>query len=370
MAGNCEQCNGSLPRLSIFSICDRCKAEKELKRIRLEEEEKIRANRQTQKNLMKNKKSQGKEKKSSHGIFDKFRKYNDVGFDKDGLHKDTGTMYNPFGFDKDGYDIYGYDCDMYTKEGFGVDGFDGDGYDKDGFGRDRYDKDGYDRNGFGRDMFNRNGRNRFGYDRDGYDRDGFGKDGYNKSGLDRRGHDKEYYIKFQEEQKQQKEIRDAEIRERENQAYKKFQEEQLKNPREDYSQKYRDNSQNYKDTSVEDALKNLANEIFKEKPQHTREYSYTSKQKPTQEYRSPPKPTQQKTNEYSDIPDFSSDDPYRILGVKPEMSLSEIKQKYRELSKEFYAARGSMDRTKDEQEKIEFIQAKINKAWDLINNKT
>ena len=52
------------------------------------------------------------------------------------------------------------------------------------------------------------------------------------------------------------------------------------------------------------------------------------------------------------------------------MPNSEIKQKWRELSKEYNSARGSMDRTKEEQEKIEYIQAKINMAWGLINNKT
>lgn len=77
-----------------------------------------------------------------------------------------------------------------------------------------------------------------------------------------------------------------------------------------------------------------------------------------------------KSVKYSNVPDFSSDDSYRNLGVRPDTAISEIKQKYRELSKKYNSARGSIDRTKEEQEEIERIQGKINKAWGSINDKT
>ncbi|MEA3552832.1 MAG: hypothetical protein U9R39_00360 [Campylobacterota bacterium] len=100
------------------------------------------------------------------------------GFDKNGYHKDTGTLYNKKGFDKDGYNKDGYNKDSYTKDGFGRNGinrltltnYDEDGYDKDGYDKDNYDIYGFDRSGINKDTLTN-------YDEDGYNRYKVNKNG-------------------------------------------------------------------------------------------------------------------------------------------------------------------------------------------------
>ena len=58
------------------------------------------------------------------GIFSRRDKY---GFDKNGMHKATGTRFNKDGFDKEGYDKEGYDKEGYDKYGYNKNGFDKDG---------------------------------------------------------------------------------------------------------------------------------------------------------------------------------------------------------------------------------------------------
>ena len=104
--------------------------------------------------------------------------YDENGFNRYFLHKDTNTIYDPQGFDifgwsengtnkdtgtlfdEQGYDIHGYDKDGYTYAGWNKEGInketkterDKDGYDKDGWStkgickwtHTRWDKNGYD----------------------------------------------------------------------------------------------------------------------------------------------------------------------------------------------------------------------------------
>ena len=76
------------------------------------------------------------------------RRYTLNEFNKDGIHKLTGTEYDVDGYDEDGLDINGFDFEGYhfiTKGRYAP-----TGYDK--YGRDRcgYDKEGYDLRGFDR----------------------------------------------------------------------------------------------------------------------------------------------------------------------------------------------------------------------------
>ena len=151
------------------------------------------------------------------------------GFDKDGIHKSTGTEYGPDGYDRIGYNKYGfhkngihritktkYDQEGYDVNGFGRAGYDRDGYtrygfsvrgihkstgteyDPDGYNIGGYNKDGYHRSGYNQDGYNKDGYNKDGYNKDGYNKDGifqstgtkYGPDGYNKDGFDREGYDK------------------------------------------------------------------------------------------------------------------------------------------------------------------------------------
>lgn len=341
MGGYCERCRTSLPRLSITSTCDQCKEKINRERIEMQEVEKIRTNRQTQKSLEKYKKLRETEHKKSSmvGVFDKFRKYDNDGYDKDGIHKDTGTKFNQFGFDREGYDGYGHDSDGHRREDYSQVTSDNE---VKNFARWVHSPS---------DNFTKEPKAQWEHESE------------KTTNSELKEKELDIYKKFQEEQRRQKETRDAEIREKENYVFKKFQEEQKNNPD-------KDTPQNSKDDSIADVLKNLANEIFKENPQQTRGSSYTSKQESNQEYSSPPKPIPQKTIEYSNVPDFSSDDPYCILGVFPGMSLSEINQRRRELLTRYDSSRDMVNRSEKEQKELEHIQGKIHNAWRLINNKT
>lgn len=91
-------------------------------------------------------------------IWSKFKEYkvinifDSLGWNKDGINKETQTK----------FDIYGYDRHGYNKEGFNKNGYDRDGYNKNGLNRGGYNRSGYDKDGY----------NKFGYHRDGYDKNG------------------------------------------------------------------------------------------------------------------------------------------------------------------------------------------------------
>ena len=126
------------------------------------------------------------------------------GFDKDGIHKSTGTEYGPDGYDRIGYNKYGFHKNgihritktKYDQEGYDVNGFGRAGYDRDGYTRygfsvrgihkstgTEYDPDGYNIGGYNKDGYHRSGYNQDGYNKDGYNKDGYNKDGYNKDGI-------------------------------------------------------------------------------------------------------------------------------------------------------------------------------------------
>ena len=60
------------------------------------------------------------------------------GFDRDGIHKETGTAFDKNGFDYDGYDKEGYDAEGHDKGGYDKSGFEEEGYDREGNTRDYY----------------------------------------------------------------------------------------------------------------------------------------------------------------------------------------------------------------------------------------
>lgn len=116
------------------------------------------------------------------------------GFDKNGIHRETGTMYDPRGFDSkrrhqathteyapDGFNWVGIDSEGYDRDGYK------NGYDREGFNKQGWDREGYLANGFHhRTMLDRNGNDDEGWARNGihgstgkpYDADGYGRDGY------------------------------------------------------------------------------------------------------------------------------------------------------------------------------------------------
>ena len=134
------------------------------------------------------------------------RTHNAQGFDRNRIHKDTGTHYGP-----DGFDMMGYDKDGFHRTGSNNKGFTRDGMNENGT---RFDKDGFDIHGFNADgwmvdpygwqpdlntwlrseysnrsrvelpihretgtAYATDGFNYYGFDRDGYDRDGFSRGG-------------------------------------------------------------------------------------------------------------------------------------------------------------------------------------------------
>ena len=103
-----------------------------------------------------------KKKKRNSLKFDVFGFNKKSGFNKDGIHKHTGTF-----FDLDGLTRYG-------------DAFDTAGFNKDGLNKDGFNKDGI-HNHTGT-LFNKDGLNKDGFNKDGYDENGFNKDGYNSKG--------------------------------------------------------------------------------------------------------------------------------------------------------------------------------------------
>ena len=156
------------------------------------------------------------------GIFSRRDKY---GFDKNGMHKATGTKFNKDGFDKYGIHRNGTQLD---ENGFYVTGFNKDGLNKDGERPEgngsydvqsytephtldfengihkvtgtRYDVNGFDISGVhkvtgtkfdengitnNKTQFDKYGIDQYGFGKDGFDRDGYNKDGFDKDGVNR-----------------------------------------------------------------------------------------------------------------------------------------------------------------------------------------
>ena len=134
-------------------------------------------------------------------FFDIFKKYDNRGFDKNGVHR-NGTEY-----DENGYDIRGFNIKGVHRNGSYHDkyGYDIHGYNERGFNRfelhkngTKYNEEGYNycgyyREGYNKDGFNKDGYNRAGYDKWGYDKDGYDRNGYNHRGFDRNGFDMQGY---------------------------------------------------------------------------------------------------------------------------------------------------------------------------------
>lgn len=138
-------------------------------------------------------------------FFDIFKKYDNRGFDKNGVHR-NGTEY-----DENGYDIRGFNIKGVHRNGSYHDkyGYDIHGYNERGFNRfelhkngtkyneEGYNYCGYDREGYNKDGFNKDGYNRAGYDKDGYDRNGYNHRGFDRNGFDMQGYNlKGEYFEF------------------------------------------------------------------------------------------------------------------------------------------------------------------------------
>lgn len=101
--------------------------------------------------------------------------YDARGFNRAGVHRETGSRLDPDGYDVFGYDVRGFDVQgvhRATHTAFDEEGFDRTGVDACGYDRAGRDADGYDRAGL--DMW---GRDRYGRDAQGCDARGFGRDG-------------------------------------------------------------------------------------------------------------------------------------------------------------------------------------------------
>lgn len=157
-----------------------------------------------------------------------------AGYNKEGIHKETGTKYNKEGYDRKGYNKGGYNIygekkvekitpfkvifksitrekkeeniqekkvekkkivdfkDNKTNEikekcKYNLLGYDENGYDKEG-----YDIFGYNKLGFSKDKIHKFTQTR--YNREGYDYEGYNEDGYNREGKSKFRNDKKILI--------------------------------------------------------------------------------------------------------------------------------------------------------------------------------
>ena len=109
-------------------------------------------------------------------------KFDERGFNKDGIHKETGTKWGRWGVARSGetnWDKHsGGSGDEYT-DAITIDDMSGNHpntFDENGIHKGtgtKYDPDGYDKDGY----------DQFGYNKDGYDRNGIDKDGIDKDGI-------------------------------------------------------------------------------------------------------------------------------------------------------------------------------------------
>lgn len=164
-------------------------------------------------------------------------------FDKDGIHKITGTRFDEEGYDREGfgedgfdksdwnrkrirrdgksweeilpeletrkndrYTFYKYNGRWYTKNGFTLDGFSIAGclnnVTKQKYNIYGVDKERYDRNGFLADAPYTHKKTQEIYDEEGYDRTGYNKQGYNREGKDKDGKTLEEKITWEKMKKQ------------------------------------------------------------------------------------------------------------------------------------------------------------------------
>ena len=121
------------------------------------------------------------------------------GFDRAGIHRDTGTQYDQHGLDQRGFDANGFDSEGYDRYGYGKDGFDRDGYREVKHPNytflNREDKEGYDKEGFHLESkLHKITGTEFdldGYEWHGYDREGYRRSGFNANKVDRLGYKEE-----------------------------------------------------------------------------------------------------------------------------------------------------------------------------------
>ena len=75
----------------------------------------------------------------------------------------------------------------------------------------------------------------------------------------------------------------------------------------------------------------------------------------------------------SEIPSINQilhdNDPYVTFNLTQDTTCNEIKSRYKELSKNYNASRGSVNRTKEEQERLTRVQSKINIAYNFLRKK-
>lgn len=66
---------------------------------------------------------------------------------------------------------------------------------------------------------------------------------------------------------------------------------------------------------------------------------------------------------------LQSHDPYVIFGLKPDTTCDEIKSKYRELSRTYFASRGIIHKSEEEKDQSNAIQRRINVANDKLRER-
>lgn len=129
--------------------------------------------------------------------------YDRAGWNKKAIHMKTGTKYDPAGYDINGHDAEGYNRDGYKngrdRDGYSISGKDLRGYDRDGFNEAGWNREGLNRETgtkYDVDGYDIKGRNEVGYDREGYNRLGYDEKGYNRAGWNRDGINKETLTQY------------------------------------------------------------------------------------------------------------------------------------------------------------------------------
>lgn len=76
-------------------------------------------------------------------VYYNYNLYNQLGFNRQGIHKITKEIYDEYGYDRNGKDRDGYNRDGYNKDGYNRKGYDRLGYNKEGFNEKGYSKFSY-----------------------------------------------------------------------------------------------------------------------------------------------------------------------------------------------------------------------------------
>lgn len=107
--------------------------------------------------------------------------------------------------------------------------------------------------------------------------------------------------------------------------------------------------------------------------EQNRIHSQTILEKPTSTKPKPKPGLFSRFSSKSNIPSanqiLQSHDPYVIFGLKPDTTCDEIKSKFRELSRTYNAARGSLHKSIEEKDQINAIQSRINTAYDTLKKR-